>query len=263
MTLGIDANRKAFTQVEFPSGRLLRSNKIKIVAAGKKLFPKVATIGSSSGSGGASAGVKGAGNVNEKESRGYPHGGILGGRHFDIVHFISATRKKSFNRWISFSPASDGSGRSQEYYSLRPSDFLHSIPLISSIISKLGIASSPPPLAVLSYKRYGECPSWFSVGRTCSIEMQAFKFNSLEQIPHHMLGLVRGAGCKYFLNEENFCNRYGYYPNHGGEAALPAAAAAVTENRLYNSFRRKADALDSYKPWYSSLLGVRNSWFRR
>ena len=273
VTLGIDTNRKAFTQVEFPSGRLLRSNKIKIVAAEKKLFPKVAAIVSSSSSSSSSGsgssvyssanGIRASGNAKDKESSGYPHGGIMGGRNFDIVHFISAARKKSFNRWISFSPVSDGSGRSQEYYSLTPSDFLHSIPFLSSLIAKMGIISSFPPLATLSYKRYGECPSWFSVGRSCSIEMQAFKFNSLEQIPPHMLALIKDMGCTYFLDEENFCNRYGYYypTNHGGGGG--AAAATATENRLYNSFRGKADALDNYKPWYSSLLGVRKSWLRR
>lgn len=90
----------------------------------------------------------------------------------DITNFISAGtrpthRKHWWTRWISFSsPISDLSGRSQEYYSVFP------LTRKESKKSRVG----------MTYKRWGEAPSWFALGRTCSTELRAFRVDSIRKI---------------------------------------------------------------------------------
>lgn len=173
-------------------------------------------------------------------------------RKFDIIHFISGSKKKTFSRWISFSPNSDGNGRSQEYYSLAPGESFGFAPLLGSLIAAMGVLRVPP-LATMSYKRYGECPSWFSIGRSCSIEMQAFKFNSVSHLPPQVLDLVRRMGCEDFLKSELH-----YFRREGN-----AAATTIRGNNVYHNFREKPDAFDQFKPWYASLFQRKFGWLRK
>ena len=48
------------------------------------------------------------------------------------------------------------------------------------------------PSAKMVYKRYGECPPWYSIGKTSSMEIQAYRYDSLADIPSDVLQRLLG-----------------------------------------------------------------------
>jgi hypothetical protein len=83
---------KFIAEIEFPNGRLLKTEKISITRNKVVSFSLLDVLFSS--------------NFNEL------------GVQYDIINFVRGKAKKPFNKWISFASNSDTSGRSQEYYTL-------------------------------------------------------------------------------------------------------------------------------------------------
>ena len=78
-------------------------------------------------------------------------------------------------------------------------------------------------VAVMKYKRYGECPSWYSVGRSSASEIRATRYNSINHVPAYVLALL----------SQNY----------------PSFLESKSNNILDNFFKEK-DLLEKYRPWY-------------
>ena len=133
-------------------------------------------------------------------------------RQYQIVSFIKGGVRQRKNYWISFAPE-QSSGRTQEYYVLKE---VRLIPLL--------------PAYSLEYKRYGECPPWFSSGRLCSTELVARKFYHKRNIPKATLRMME-ANCPDFIS------------------------TPLSEE----SFAIARDTLDDFRPWYSRLNPFKKS----
>ena len=81
-----------------------------------------------------------------------------------------------------------------------------------------------PGVAIMKYKRYGECPSWYSVGRSSASEILATRYNSAKHIPPHIVALINQS-CPGFLDTRS--------------------------NTILAEFRSQQDLLEKYRPWYS------------
>jgi hypothetical protein len=81
-----------------------------------------------------------------------------------------------------------------------------------------------PGVAIMKYKRYGECPSWYSVGRSSASEILATRYNSAKHIPPHIVTLINQR-CPEFLDTRS--------------------------NTILDEFRDQQDLLEKYRPWYS------------
>lgn len=228
VTLGVDQNCTLSSELQFPGGRTVRSSRIKI--------NKVAS--------GSNSAIH---HCLDRMGICLPSNPSL-----EIIHFISAHKKKSFNRWISFqSPASDINGRSQEYYTME--------------------LCRGPSSARMAYRRYGECPSWYSVGKASSVELTADRYDSLDEVPkdvlHRFMGYDQATASQGTQNNKGVSS-----PSAGVEPpTLPvrdflshiAAVQANPRRKFFQSwagkslmvkyFTQKKDLLDNYKPWHSKL----------
>lgn len=81
-----------------------------------------------------------------------------------------------------------------------------------------------PGVAIMKYKRYGECPSWYSVGRSSASEILGTRYNSAKHIPPHIVSLVNQR-CPEFLETRS--------------------------DSILDDFRSQKDLLEKYRPWYS------------
>jgi hypothetical protein len=81
-----------------------------------------------------------------------------------------------------------------------------------------------PGVAIMKYKRYGECPSWYSVGRSSASEILATRYNSAKHIPPHIVTLINER-CPEFLDTRS--------------------------STILDEFRNQQDLLEKYRPWYS------------
>lgn len=104
-------------------------------------------------------------------------------RNIDITCFLVSKKKKTspINRWVSFAPSSDGSGKSQEYYSLSPPKHLFD-----------------KQHAYLKCTKYGECPAWFAPGRSCCTELTGARYSALGSIPGAKLDFFRSQCPAFF-----------------------------------------------------------------
>ena len=78
-------------------------------------------------------------------------------------------------------------------------------------------------VAVMKYKRYGECPSWYSVGRSSASEIRATRYNSIKHVPAYAVSLL----------SQNY----------------PSFSESNSDNILEN-FNKEKDLLEKYRPWY-------------
>lgn len=78
-------------------------------------------------------------------------------------------------------------------------------------------------VAVMKYKRYGECPSWYSVGRSSASEIRAIRYNSIEHVPAYAVSLL-SSNCPSFLESNS--------------------------NNILDNFFKEKDLLEKYRPWY-------------
>ena len=104
---------------------------------------------------------------------------------------------------------------------------------ITQEIEKIEIYENPSKIrpiinrsvANLKYKRYGEGPSWYSIGRSTATEISAKRYNSIKHVPAYIIELV-DLECPTFI---------------GNSSVLLA------------EFKSQSDLLDNYKPWYSGF----------
>ena len=127
-------------------------------------------------------------------------------RQFQLVSFVKGGVPRRKNYWISFAPE-QSSGRTQEYYLMKEVRLIPFLPAFS-----------------LEYKRYGECPPWFSTGRLCSTELTARKYYHKRNIPRATVKILE-ANCPEFISS-------------------PLSM---------ESFALSKDILDDYQPWHSRL----------
>ena len=80
-----------------------------------------------------------------------------------------------------------------------------------------------PGVATIRYKRYGECPSWYSIGRSSASEIQGTRYNSAKHIPPQLIQLI-SEKCPDFL--------------------VPSTEHLVDE------FLLQTDLLVKYRPWH-------------
>lgn len=78
-------------------------------------------------------------------------------------------------------------------------------------------------VAVMKYKRYGECPSWYSVGRSSASEIRATRYNSMNHIPVYAIALL-SKNCPSFFESNS--------------------------NNILDNFFKEKDLLEKYRPWY-------------
>lgn len=83
-------------------------------------------------------------------------------------------------------------------------------------------------IANLKYKRYGEGPSWYSIGRSTATEISAKRYNSIDHLPAYIIELV-DLQCPTFIKDSSV---------------------------LLSEFRSESDLLDNYKPWYSGFTRI-------
>ena len=80
--------------------------------------------------------------------------------------------------------------------------------------------------AVMKYTRYGEGPSWYSVGKPVTTEICAIRYNTLTDVPSYIRRLITQQHPAFYLDKlENL-----------------------------DDFKIHKDPLDKFKPWYSSFL---------
>ena len=176
VTIGLNEQGKLYSKVGFPGGRTIESKRIKI---------------SSKSITNSEEGPKDSTALSIRPSFRFGKADLLAdwkNPSFEVIQFVSAKKKKTINRFISFqSPGNDISGRSQEYYTIQ---------LIPQTLSKLlkglglglGRKDQPSqPTAKMIYKRYGECPPWYSVAKATSMEIQALRYNCLAELPLEVL----------------------------------------------------------------------------
>ena len=80
-----------------------------------------------------------------------------------------------------------------------------------------------PGVASIRYKRYGECPSWYSIGRSSASEITGTRYNSAKYIPPQVIQLI-SQKCPEFL-----------LPN---------------TKHLMDEFLLQTDLLVKYRPWH-------------
>ena len=185
------------------------------------------------------------------------------GEQYEVVGFVRSVRaRRPVARWVSLASPGDavGAGRSQEYYTLRgggasPASATsgggggggggsgggggNDAPPGGRAVPFMGLGTRGS--ATLRYTRYGEGPSWHSVGRAVASEIVATRYASLADAPPHVLRLVTER-CPGFFNDADGA--------HVGATDTGAVAKVLT----LENFRRQRDAYDDFKPWYDGFL---------
>jgi len=90
--------------------------------------------------------------------------------------------------------------------------------------------------ATLQCSRFGECPPWFSVGRTCTTELTALRFSSLSQLPASTLQLVEKSAPGFLSSSR-------------------ALLAATDDEAALIEWGKGRDALSAerFRPWWRRL----------
>ena len=116
------------------------------------------------------------------------------------------------NKWVSFtSPNSNLHGRSQEYYTISTREVGSNFYNVKKCLHK--------PIAYIQYKRYGECPPWYSLGKACTTELSGYKYNNIRHIPMNVLELITKICPEFYPTDiismhrnsklhKGLCNKY-------------------------------------------------------
>lgn len=192
---------------------------------------------------------------------------IGGNNGYSIVHFIrggkpsksiaksllisqnSTSSQKSRvdkllnNRWVSFSsPNNNMHGRSQEYYTISTKEVSSNFYNAKNVLHK--------PVAYIQYKRYGECPPWYSLGKACTTELNGYKYNNIRHIPKNVLELVANV-CPEFYPVDVTSIRRGS-SKYKGLCERYKSQREIHRNLWFDG---QHDAYDDYPNWYDKLLG--------
>lgn len=128
-------------------------------------------------------------------------------------------RKLNWRKWVTFSGSGSQPwhGKSQEYYSIngghsrvdmRLADRM-GLSLVGTTASEAGPGAGASerrqkPLATMHYKRFGEGPEWYAVGRPCSTELTAYKYASLKEVPWRIREMLETLCPAYFDDERSY-----------------------------------------------------------
>lgn len=122
-------------------------------------------------------------------------------------------------------------GKSQEYYSYNQIPF-HQLDHFKRILASLIPGHNFDPFihakAEMVYRRYGESPSWYSLGHSSTMELNGYAFSSPKFLPKYTRNLIDDVA-PHFLSD------------------TPTVEAFEYEDDLYRK----------YRPWYSYLLPPR------
>ncbi|KAG5178821.1 hypothetical protein JKP88DRAFT_328614 [Tribonema minus] len=141
------------------------------VITGQASADSSASIGSSSSSArGSSQGRRGKGGA---------WGGGPTARVFSLNFFVSArsgSTKRRGNKWIGIGPSPPPEYGCKESY---------------TYVAREGGQDGEPDTGLMTYHRYGECPSWYAPGKMCSLDMQARRVESFSALPKPLQSAVR------------------------------------------------------------------------
>jgi hypothetical protein len=233
--LSNESQRRPFTQVSFPGGRTLRSKKIE--------FADV------------------------------PHGGV---KMVHYINGVSARRRpvNRWVSFAPDGGSSSQHGKNQEYYHIAPTPGagnpfyglapwrlpLHALTLLAKRAAaataagaaaagagaaagadmdgaaKANTLAQTRAQATMQCSRFGECPPWFSVGRTCTTELLAHRYSSLSQLPAPTLLLVEQVAPGFLSSSR-------------------ALLAAADDSAALLEWAKGGDALrgERFKPWWRRL----------
>jgi hypothetical protein len=167
---------------------------------------------------------------------------------------------------------------------------------ITSSISRLGSFStstnnnknnnnnvpSVPPTACMHYQRYGEPPWWVGGGQggQCVIEIHAYKYSSVKQLPRSVLTFFNRMDPGFAENCTGSCSTTSSSSTSSNEVSstrstdmdscrdssrdssssgISSGSSSVTVEAL-KRFRQQGDPLSSYKPWYDCITNRVKSW---
>lgn len=205
MTPSRDSKNSFSVIIQWPKGRTSSTQKLKIITDDMYRDSKSTSLS------------------NDKKISNKQHSSRLELTNF-ILGGVPKGKRRAWNKWISFSsPSSDILGKSQEYYSIYPINERLSF---QSIFQKLRLGKVLPRVLML-YRRYGEGPSWYSLGRPSLTEIQGYRYDSLQDTPNHVHKLIENTLKSQWNNGNQFLN--------------------------YEDFDQQLDLFDKYKPWYQIL----------
>lgn len=158
----------------------------------------------------------------------FVHGGAVG-------NTTSSSRR---NPWISFkSQDSDLHGKSQEYYTISstPLSSISRIPVDAIYNNGTSGSSSKDalrsPKGYIQYRRYGESPPWFALGKLCTTELNGYRYDHVDQVPKHIIQLI--------------------------QKECPSFFPISIDSRTYDSsvwFDRLEDNLERYPSWHQIIV---------
>lgn len=250
VTLGIDNNNKLFASVEYPSGRTIRTSKIQInnqintISILERILlckEKLQIINYMSGMPKKMINRWISFNHNKDignrgKSQEYyiisKYGGIM---NLDIENIIPKLSlnilyfyiniKDSLNHIISrnnnkYNNNINNNNNNTSLSSIHKQN-INWILKNKLLLNNINIK----PQITMSYQRYGESPSWFSINHACSIEIKSNKYTSSKYIPINIKEFIE-------RNQPEFINN-----NYD--------ISTITQ------FRKQIDLLNKYLPWYS------------
>ena len=112
------------------------------------------------------------------------------GLQYNIVNSMNAGKKQNINKWISFSGSNSDSGRTNEYYTYSSNDM--------TFTSSKKYNHKFKPSSFMTYKRYGESPSWLALGRSLTTELIGYKYSSLKYVPYNTVKLIKDTAPEFF-----------------------------------------------------------------
>jgi hypothetical protein len=124
------------------------------------------------------------------------------------------------------------------------------------------------PEAVISYRRYGEGPPWYAVGKACVVEMTGYRFPHSRCLPKHVRDLVQRVDPGFF--DTHFIGVDGtdepVSPASGSKTStISGLLKGANKDGVLDMkwFARQSDPADAYKPWYVSVGGALRSGYER
>lgn len=153
--------------------------------------------------------------------------------------------------WVSVSPSGyqPWHGRSQEQYIIAPQTRARSgrfwpLNLINSRKKAASVRNAAAYLnsdVVMQCTRYGECPSWYAVGKMCTTELTAYKLKDSRELPTHIPSLLASCDMSSFLDR------------------LPKPARGTANELNVDAFKQAKDLLQQpqFISWWKKLVPTR------
>jgi hypothetical protein len=120
------------------------------------------------------------------------------------------------------------------------------------------------PEAVISYRRYGEGPPWYAVGKACVVEMTGYRFPHSGCLPTHVLALVQRVEPDFFNTSPKELGEgpHSSSKQSGKRSALKRRSEGDGVLSL-EWFGQQRDPAEAYKPWYETVGSALRSGYER